>query len=296
MKILITGSNGLLGQSIAELCSQNNQINYLCTSQGENRNSRVPASRYRSINLCDQSEWTAVYNDFEPDVVIHTAAMTNVDQCETEREACTEINVKAVQRIFESCARTGAKLIHLSTDFVFDGSNGPYSEGDEPNPLSFYGESKWQAEQILLNSTYQNWAIARTIIVYGKGENLSRGHIVFWVRDMLRQNKEITIVDDQFRSPTWAVDLANGCLQIALLDQRGIFHLSGPQTLSIYELAKEVAQYYALDDTLIKPVKTGEFKQPAKRPLRTGFVIDKAQKLLQYNPHSVSQALAKMGE
>lgn len=291
MKIFITGANGLLGQKIVEQVVAGGKHELIATSKGDNRNFVTTGYKYESLDISDRNQVLGSIASHKPDVVINTAAMTNVDQCETEQDACVAANVTAVENLIEACKVANIHLIHLSTDFVFDGESGPYVETDKPNPLSFYGQSKFDAEQLIENSGLQNWAIARTIIVYGTGHNLSRGNIVFWVKQMLSDNKEITIVDDQFRSPTLADDLAAGCLLIAEQKATGIYHLSGPETFSIYELAREVAAYYGLNADLIKPVKTGIFVQPAKRPLKTGFDISKARIELGYAPKDLRTAL-----
>jgi len=278
MRILITGANGLLGQKIVEQVVSEGKHELLATSKGTNRNKVLSGYAYQSLDITDKQAVVELVLKFKPDAVINTAAMTNVDQCEQEKEACWQANVVAVENLIEACEIINSHLIHLSTDFVFDGASGPYREEDVPAPLSYYGESKFEAEKRVQGSRLKKWAIARTIIVYGVGHQLSRGNIVFWVKQMLTDGKEITIVDDQFRSPTLAEDLANGCLLIAEKGAGGIYHLSGPESLSIYELACTVANFYGLHKGLIKPVKTGEFSQPAKRPLRTGFIIDKAKK------------------
>lgn len=291
MRILITGANGLLGQKIVEQIVRDGQHDLLATSKGDNRNRVLTGYQYQSLDITDKPEVLKAIGLFKPDAVINTAAMTNVDQCETEKAECWLANFIAVENLIAACQLIDARLIHLSTDFVFDGENGPYSEGDLPNPLSYYGESKYKAEILIQNSGLKKWSIARTIIVFGKGHQLSRGNIVFWVKQMLSDQKEITIVDDQFRSPTLAEDLAAGCLLIAEKEANGIWHLSGPETISIYELACTVADYFQLDKGLIKPVKTGIFTQPAKRPLRTGFSIEKAKSQLGYQPRTILQAL-----
>ena len=149
-----------------------------------------------------------------PDVVIHTAAMTNVDQCETEREGCRKLNVDAVEYIIKACEHTGAYLLHLSTDFIFDGEAGPYDENGIPNPVSLYGESKLAAEKLLFDSNIK-YGIARTVLVYGTAHDMSRSNIILWVKRSLEAGKDIKVVDDQLRSPTLAEDLAIGCYLMA---------------------------------------------------------------------------------
>ena len=181
--------------------------------------------------------------------------MTNVDACESDKEACWSLNVTAVDNLVNVCKEFNVHLVHLSTDFVFDGENGPYSENDEPNPLSYYGDSKYESEKIVINSGLQNWSIARTIIVYGVVENMSRSNVVLWAKGALEKGDNINVVDDQHRAPTYAMDLAKGCLSIVEKQQNGVFHLSGKDLMSIVELVSRVAEYYGLDKSLINPIK-----------------------------------------
>ena len=182
-------------------------------------------------------------------------------------------------------------LVHLSTDFVFDGEGGPYSEEDEPNPLSLYGKSKWESEKIVINSGLERWSIARTIIVYGVVENMSRSNVVLWAKGALEKGEPINVVDDQFRSPTYALDLAKGCLSIVEKEKSGVFHLSGKDLMSIIELVYRVADYYGLDKSTINPIKSAVLNQAAKRPPYTGFNLTKANELLDYDPLSFEEGL-----
>lgn len=290
MRILITGSNGLLGQKLVKLLTAMPDVEFLATSNGENRMTSLEFN-YKSLDITNEANVINVIQGFEPNVVINTAAMTNVDACENEQDNCWKVNVNAVAYLLKACQKVKAKLIHLSTDFVFDGADGPYTEEDQPNPLSFYGKSKFAAEQLLINSPYKNWAIARTIIVYGIGENMSRSNIVLWAKGALEQGKPLTIVDDQFRSPTWADDLAMGCWLIAKKDATGVFHLSGKDFMSILDLVKRVAVFFNLDAAKVTPIKSDTLNQAAKRPPVTGFVLDKAIRELGYSPLSFEEGL-----
>jgi dTDP-4-dehydrorhamnose reductase len=179
----------------------------------------------------------------------------------------------------------------LSTDFVFDGEKGNYSETDEVNPLSIYAQSKVLSEKILLNSEYQNWSIVRTIIVFGIGHHLSRSNIVLWARDALMKGEVLTIVDDQFRAPTWADDLAKGCMLIIEKNKTGVFHISGPETFSIVELVQKIARFKKVSTSSVVPTSSQSLNQKAKRPPKTGFNLAKARNELGYSPHSFEKAL-----
>lgn len=290
-KILITGSNGLLGQKLIHLILDHSNHKLLATSKGENRVQSRHDFNYCSMDITNNDEVNSVVSDFNPDVIINTAAMTNVDACESYREQCVAMNVHGVQHLVDVSIENDIHLIHLSTDFVFDGDSGPYKEDDTPNPLSFYGASKYDSEQILINSDLKNWAIARTIIIYGHVENMSRSNIVLWAKGALEKQNPINIVDDQFRSPTYADDLAKGCLLIAEKQANGIFHLSGKDSMSILELVENVADFYGLDKNNIIPIKTSSLNQAAKRPPVTGFILDKAKNELGYFPLSFKDGL-----
>ena len=293
MTILITGSNGLLGQKIvAQLLKSG--VNFIATSIGKNRNPNCPEINYESLDITSLLEVEQIFDRIQPNVVINTAAMTNVDSCEDDKLNCRKINVDAVQFLFNSCKKRKSHFIHLSTDFVFDGESGPYAENDERNPLGVYAKSKVDSEDILLKDEYLNWTILRTIIVFGEGENLSRSNIVLWAKSALAEGSELSIVNDQFRSPTWADDLAWACVEAANSKTRGVFHISGPETFSIYELVIRVAKYYGFNTSNIKQVSSLALNQKAKRPPKTGFNIAKARKFLGYQPMSFEESLSRL--
>jgi dTDP-4-dehydrorhamnose reductase len=293
-KILITGSNGLLGQKLVHALIGRDDVQIIATSNGANRLFEKNGYTYESLDITDKSAVQKIIEQYNPDVIINTAAMTNVDACETKRDECWKLNVTAVQNIVDVIEKIDTKqihLIHLSTDFVFDGEKGSeYVETDIPNPLSYYARSKYESELVLQKSKIK-WAIARTIIVFGIADNMSRTNIILWAKDALTKGQKLNVVDDQFRSPTLAEDLADGCILIADKGATGIYHLSGNKTMSILELVYTVADYWKLDKSLITPSKSNTLNQAAKRPPYTGFIIDKAKRDLGYNPHSFLEGL-----
>lgn len=291
-KLLVTGSNGLLGQKLVQkLKSNQTEFELIATARGENRISAKEGYEYLSMDITNPEEVNRVFDLIKPDAVIHTAAMTNVDACETEKELCRTLNVDAVEYLVKASEKHNSHFIHLSTDFVFDGKNGPYKEDDEPNPLSFYGHSKLDAEEIV-RAAKTKWTIARTIIIYGIVEDMSRSNIVLWAKSALEKKQNLTIVNDQFRSPVLAEDLADGCIAIAQRQAEGIYHLGGQDLMSIVDLVRRVADYYNLDKSFIQEITTASLNQVAKRPSKTGFVIDKAIKDLDYSPHSFEEGIA----
>ncbi len=293
--ILVTGANGLLGQKIVDQLKIREDVELIATSKGENRR-LIQDFQYVSLDITSQQEVAQVMKEYKPDVVINTAAMTNVDACEDNQEDCWNINVNAVQYLLDESIRYESHLIHLSTDFVFDGEAGPYKETDKPNPLSYYAKSKLASEELFDKSDYKNTAIARTIIVFGNGDNLSRGNLILWAKGALEKQSPINVVDDQFRAPTLAEDLAKGCILISDKKAKGVYHLSGPETMSILEIVKRIGRFYNLSTDCVTPIKTATLNQAAVRPPKTGFIIDKAKTDLGYEPLGLEESLSFLAD
>lgn len=287
-KILITGSNGLLGQSLLDLFLDDENYEVIALSRGKNRYVTAKDYLYEEVDLIEKAEVRALVLKHQPNFIVNTAAMTNVDQCEDDKKTCDAINVDLVKELVNVSSTIKAHIIHISTDFIFDGKNGPYREGDKPNPVNYYGLSKLKSEQVLKKSDI-DFTILRTILVYGKVHDMSRNNIVLWIRKMLLAKKEITIVNDQYRMPTYVEDLAMACKKVIEKRAAGIFNISSTQLMSIYEIAHEVARVLNLDNTFIKPISTQELNQRAARPIKTGFVLDKTIKELelQLNPFKI---------
>ena len=293
-KILITGSNGLLGQKLVELIIKDPNYALIATARGANRLPKnIKGYIYEAMDVTNREETLSKIQQLKPDYIIHTAAMTNVDQCETDRDACWELNVRATETLVEASRVNNVFLLHVSTDFIFDGENGPYDEEAEANPISFYGVSKLAAERMVFKSANLiRWAVARTVLVYGIAHDMSRTNIVLWVKKSLEDGKNITVVNDQFRSPTLAEDLAIGCFLIIQKEAQGIYNISGKEVMTPLEMAMRTADYFQLDTTLITETDSSKFTQPAKRPPRTGFIIEKAAKTLGYKPHTFEEGIA----
>ncbi len=333
MKILVTGSNGLLGQKIIygllgdPLCLLPDDIRkkikggveIIAAAKGENRIHRKDGYIYESLDITDKAEVERILLKHRPDAVINTAAMTNVDACETKREECWAANVTAMQYLvdvleklsphpgadspFEGGARRAGDvrqgsphLIHVSTDFVFDGMKGSeYVETDKPNPLHYYALSKLEGEKIVMKSKLK-WAILRTIIVYGVVDGNTRSNLVLWVKNNLEKKNKINVINDQFRAPTLSEDLAQACITAAVKKAEGIYHVSGEKTYNILELANMVADFWKLDKSYMNPVTSEQLNQPAKRPPYTGFIIEKAKRELDYKPRSFAEGLKIVDE
>jgi dTDP-4-dehydrorhamnose reductase len=289
MKVLITGANGLLGQKLTSRLEADHSVDLIVTAR--KKLNFATRGIFASLDITESNQVDEVIDQWKPDVIINTAAMTQVDLCETERDACWKNNVTAVGHLVRACERFGARLIHLSTDFIFDGGHGPLDESAVPHPLSYYGESKLASEHVIQKSN-ADWAILRTVLVYGVTPDMSRSNIVLWVKKSLEEHKVIQVVTDQWRTPTLAEDLAIGCALAASKKAQGIFHVSGDEMMTPYDIATRTAAFFKLDASLIKKTDSTQFKQPAVRPLRTGFIITKAKRELGYQPRSFEEGLA----
>lgn len=288
--ILVTGSNGLLGQKITERNLISKKFNLIATSKGANRFPVQQGYLYEEMDILDPVQIKAVVEKYRPDVIIHTAALTNVDTCEIEREMADRLNVEAVKTLIDICSDYQIQLVHLSTDFIFDGAAGPYDEEAEPNPLSYYGKTKLQAEE-LIKAASCKWAILRTIIVYGIVQDMSRSNIILWAKGALEKGEPINVVNDQWRMPTLAEDLADCCLLAVEKEAQGVYNASGKDMMSISELVLRVADFWGLDSSLIREVSAATLNQKAKRPVRTGFILDKTIQDLGYQPHSFEEGM-----
>ena len=290
MRILVTGSNGLLGQKLSYRLQEDKDVFLIATARGRSA-VKIARGEFHSMDISDRQEVESILRLTKPDVVINTAAMTQVDDCETQRDACWKANVTAVEHLVRCCQALHIHLVHVSTDFIFDGSHGPLDEDEVPNPVNFYGESKLAGEQIIRDSAI-SWAILRTVLVFGITSDMSRSNIVLWVKNSLEQKKTIRVVNDQWRTPTLAEDLAEGCYLAATKKAKGIYNISGKDFLSPYDIAIKTAEFFNLDRSLIQATDSTAFVQPARRPLTTGFIIDKARRELGYEPHSFEEGLA----
>lgn len=295
MKVLVTGANGLLGQ---HLVMQLLEKGFTVTATGRGEDRLQPKGRggqytYHTLDVSDVSDVQEVMDLVKPDVVVHAAAMTQVDECELAPEQCEKINVTGTSFIVADAELYSSHFIYISTDFVFDGEQGNYKEEDDLKPISYYGFTKMQAEAITETSSIP-WAIVRTCLVYGDTIEGTRSNIISWVKNSLEQGKDIKVVSDQWRTPTFVEDLARGIVLIIEKKATGIYHISGKDLLTPYDIALQTADLLQLDKSRITKVDASTFKQPGKRPPKTGFIIEKARKELGFEPVTFQEGLKKM--
>ncbi len=288
---MIIGSNGMLGQKLCEFyASKSAKVELLAASAEDS--SFIPNIEYVKIDITKRESVKDVVFDFVPDLVINAAAFTNVDQCETQRELSWKINVKGVEYLAECARILECRLIHISSDYVFDGKNGPYQEIDRPNPISYYGREKLAAENALRISGAM-YSIVRTNVLYGPTK-YGRADFVKWVYDSLKNGKPIRIVNDQFNNPTLIEDLVDGINRIYAYRKEGIYHIGGAEFLQRYDFTLRIADFFQLDKSLITPITTAELQQPASRPLKSGLITLKAQSELNYKPTPMYETFVKI--
>lgn len=294
MKVLVTGANGLLGQHLVkQLLDKGYTV--AATSLGPSRLPFVKTEHYayHELDVTDGPVVNKLLLQLRPDAIIHAAAMTQVDACEEQKITCWNINVTATRFLLDAAREIAARFILVSSDFVFDGLHGPYSETSEPNPVNYYGSTKWGAEKAVQESGL-HWAIVRTVLVTGNPLSGTRQNIITWVKEKLEMGEKIRVVDDQYRTPTFVEDLAAGIVLVLEKKAQGIYHISGKDSLTPYSMALETARILKLDEKLIERADSASLSQPAVRPPRTGFVIGKAETELGYRPHSFRESLEKM--
>ena len=250
MKVLIAGSTGMLGRDCKDVLDQDHEV-------------ITPSSKEMDIISWDVV--IDVLQNTSPDVVLNCAAFTDVDACETERFATQKVNVEGPRNLAQCCARFECKLIHISSDYVFDGFKPipqPYFEDDLPNPLSAYGMSKMESEKAVRENA-PDYVIIRTAWLYGaNGKNFVTSIVS---QALQKKQKILKVVDDQFGSPTWTYRLALQIKEFLAKDVKGTYHATAEGFCSRFECARHILEILGVD-TDIQPCSMNEFKSPARRP------------------------------
>jgi dTDP-4-dehydrorhamnose reductase len=284
-KILITGASGLVGTYFCRLKPLSDYRVYSLF--------HLHPSKYGnpiSVDLNSLGTFKQVINEIKPDIIVHLAAMTNVDECEIQREATTRVNhlsVKELVKYIEDNKR--CFLLYVSTDYVFDGEKGDYMETDDTNPINWYGVTKLYGEQELLRCNSENWCIARTSTPFGI--HTKKLNFPLFIMKNLSHNCEIKALTDQITSPTHALNLAEMMFELIDKGVKGIMHLSGCSQISRYAQALEIASACDFDKELIKPVSIHEMNWKALRPKNSSLNITKACNTLRKKPMDFKESL-----
>ena len=289
MNILITGANGMLGEQCTRLLASN--YNVVTTDLAEKG---IPGlnSNYLRMDITDLNQVLKIVDHKNPDFVINCAAYTDVDGCELHQDKAVNVNIKGIENLLRATSNSNCHVIHISTDYVFDGSQGPYREDDKTNPINFYGKTKLESEKVLLSSNV-DWTIIRTNVLYGNSYN-RQASFVNWVISNLSKGKSINVVNDQYGNPTWADGLAQILRKIVENKSTGLYHYAGLDYLNRFEFALIIAKTFALDSTMIRPIFTSALKQDAKRPYKGGLVSDKIKAELDVPLFSIKESLEVM--
>lgn len=291
-KIIIIGSNGLVGQALVNYFQEINNYELIAISKNHNINPNLN-SKFESIDITNYTEINYILSLYNPDVIINTAAVSSIDECENDKNNCTNVNFLAVKNISEFCIKNDIHFIHFSSDFIFQGTKHNYNENDIAEPVNFYGQTKLDAEKEIISNNNIS-TIIRVELVYGYLKNLAKQNILTWVLNNLKNNTKIKVVSDQYRTPTYVYDIAFATEQIINNKEFGIFNIGGTETYSIFEIATKIAEIFNLNNKLISPVLTYDLNEKTKRPLNTSFCIDKAKNILNYRPNSLSENLTKI--
>lgn len=292
--VLITGANGLLGQALTEHLSASTDYEVTATALDDGPHFDA-ACHYRPLDVTSPDEIRRVFDAVDPDVVVNCAAVSDVTECDANRNRAWAVNARAVRSLAKECKTARAHLIQISTDFVFNGKRGPYDENGRPDPVNYYGRTKLASENALREFDFLDWTIVRTVLLYGTGQNLSRSNVVLWMIDELAKEKPVHVVNDQWRTPTYVRDLADGVERVISREKTGIYHISGRDMVTIHELAETVAEVFGFDSSLVDPVTSDYFGETVDRPPKTGFIILKAETELGYDPRDLEEGLRALG-
>lgn len=293
MKTLIIGANGFAGRRILQHLSRQGKYDLTGCSLHKDI---LPGDDYRFVeaDINNHPAIDRMIGELCPDVVINSSALSVPDYCESHHEEADATNIRAVENIARCCEKAGSRFIHLSTDFVFDGKKTDlYTEEDTPAPVNYYGISKYRGE-LAVAAHCSNYANVRVVVVYGKALPSQHGNILQLVKNRLSAGQEIRVVSDQYRTPTWVQDIADGVERLMHTSQNGTWHICGGECLSIADIAYRVADYFRLDRSLIVPVTTEEMNEATPRPRFSGLSIEKAKRELDYVPHSLEEGMAEM--
>ena len=275
--LLITGAYGQLGDACVKFLKNN----YNITLSGVS-----PSDGGVHLDIRSKSSIEKVLSNIDPDVILNLAALTDVDGCELDLQKAKDINVSGVKNL---CRGFSGHFIQISTDYVFDGKSGPYSEEDEPNPKSVYGKTKLFADNWLLDN-YSKSTIIRTNILYSYTKR-TKASFLKWVVDSLNDNQNIKVVNDQWNNPTWTESLSSVISKIIDNQAFDLYHYGDRDILNRFDFSILISKVFNLDSSLIMPISSDELNQIAPRPRKSGLITKKIESELGIIPKSVETCL-----
>jgi dTDP-4-dehydrorhamnose reductase len=288
MKLVVTGASGLYGSKLVEFAVDQGHQVYAFHNQHP-----APHGTPVKLDITSKEELQAEIQRIQPDAIVHAATLTGVDQCELNRELAWKINVEGTQNIVEAAKATGAFLLYISTDYVFDGEKGGYKEDDLPSPVNYYGYTKLKAEEAVRKSSGE-YCIGRTSVIYGSTPAAGKINFALWLLDKLRKREQVKVFVDQWNSPTLNSSLADMTLEVVERKLTGVFHLSGASRINRYEFAMALAKTSGVDESLVVPARSEELSFPAKRPKDSSLDTTKAQQTLKHKPLQIAEALKRL--
>lgn len=276
-KILLVGAGSKTAEAILRVCMMSPEKRTIFSMSSGTSGYAKPSLNHRIIecNFTNRKHLKEYCLEIQPDIIINTAAYTNVDKAEVERQLAWNVNVAGVENLVAVSRLVDAHLIHFSTDYIFDGTNGPYSETDIPHPLGYYAKTKMAGENVCIGGNI-DYTIIRTNVLYGATEKL-KPDFVLWVLNKLAENKPFGVVNDQYSNPTLIDDLGYLVEKIIQSRAKGIFHAGGADWCSRYDFARKIADVFKYNSSLIQPITTTDLKQAAPRPMRGGVISFKAE-------------------
>jgi dTDP-4-dehydrorhamnose reductase len=289
--ILITGSNGLLGQSLLKSFSGKNVVSG-CDLSEESYNMNDLFNMYYQLDITQRDQIQRFFAEHKPEIIINAAAFTDVDRSEEQRDLCWAANVRGVELIIEAVEDYSPVFVQISTDYVFDGKSGLYRETDKTNPISYYGHTKLAAEKIVRSSGLE-YIIARSMILYGVGQKV-KNNFVLWIIQQLKRGKKIQVVSDQTGNPTLVDDLSESINRLLKSSEYGVFHIAGSEICTRLEFARKIAKIFKLDDTLIEEISSDQLRQKAQRPMNSTFNLNKLSNVLDWLPGGLNESLKKL--
>jgi dTDP-4-dehydrorhamnose reductase len=288
LKLLITGASGLYGSKLAEIALLTGFEVFSCDVED------LPAcGNTIKFDVTNKGLVDEAFRRVKPDIVVHAASLTDVDKCELNKELAWKVNVEGTRNIIEGSLSADSFLFYVSSDYIFNGEKGCYKETDTPDPINYYGLTKFEAEKLVKKSEL-NYCICRPSVIYGSNPASGKVNFSLWLIENLCKGERVRILTDQWNTPTLNTNLAEMTIEIIKRKLTGTFHLCGATRVSRFQFAQLIAETFGLDKGLINPAVSSTFSWPAKRPADSSLDTTKAEQVLQNKPLEIADAVKRL--